>query len=187
VHDVVGHSLTVILAQAESARFLDPDDHAAIARTLERIADSTRSSLREVRAVLSAPEMAEAFRGDLDSIVDTSRASGVPIEVTDSGRERPLPPELAAVAFRVLQELLTNAIRHGASGAPIRVERDWGERLTLTVTNQVGPGRSRDSGQGVAGMRRRLEHVGGSLTVHQTGDTFSATASMPVRARAEDH
>ncbi|WP_129662775.1 sensor histidine kinase [Phytoactinopolyspora endophytica] len=186
VHDVVGHSLTVILAQAESARFLDQDNRAEVARTLERIAASARSSLQEVRAVLATPEEAEATRRDLDSLIDTSRSSGIAIDVTDSGRERPLPPDLAAVAFRVLQELLTNAIRHGDRGAPIRVERDWAERLTMTVTNTVGAGRSNGGGRGIAGMQRRLESIGGSLTVKHAADGFTATAVMPVRARGEE-
>jgi len=200
VHDVVGHSLTVILAQAESAQFLDGADTAALKRTMANIATSARSSLHEVRAVLASPDGDPGHRSDLDTLVDATRASGNDITVTDSGIPRPMPPELATVAFRVLQEMLTNAIKHGRRGAAISVTREWGEQLRLTVSNQLredagevadgtgvgpdtasGPG----SGNGIRGMRRRLESVGGSLWVSGAGagiSTFTASAVLPVRA-----
>ncbi|MCS5732911.1 sensor histidine kinase [Herbiconiux daphne] len=236
VHDVVGHSLTVILAQAESAQFLDGDDPEALKRTMTTIAESARSSLQEVRAVLTSPDGGHGQRTDLDTLIDATRASGYEITVADAGSPRPLPPELATVAFRVLQEMLTNAIKHGRRDGTVAVERDWGdERLRLSVANEAAEGdgdgagavavvadavsgadatngpavtaegaRADDSsrppagsapahgtstststGNGIGGMRRRLESVGGSLELRQsygTGSVFTAIASLPVRA-----
>jgi signal transduction histidine kinase len=192
VHDVVGHSLTVILAQAESAQFLDNDDPVALKRTMATIASSARSSLQEVRAVLASPDGDPGHRTDLDTLIDATRASGNEISVTDTGVPRPLPPELATVAFRVLQEMLTNAIKHGRRDGAITVTRDWGERLGITVTNHTAddgaPGMRSGSGNGIGGMRRRLESVGGSLEVRETfgpETVFTAAATLPMRpARA---
>jgi signal transduction histidine kinase len=101
------------------------------------------------------------------------------------------------VAFRVLQEMLTNAIKHGPRNRPVRVERHWEGDLRIEVQNALdsvsdetqplavaveppSPG-----GQGIDGMRRRLESVGGRLDVRRRLDppTFTATAWVPVRAR----
>lgn len=183
VHDVVGHSLTVILAQAESAQFVDGADTEAIKRTMANIALTARSSLQEVRAVLSSPDGATQQRTDLDELIDATRASGTDIVVADSGTPRPLPPELGTVAFRVLQEMLTNAIKHGTRDSAITVTRDWGEQLRINVTNHAEQDAAASTdGKGLEGMRRRLASVGGSFEVLDTAPVFTASASLPIRA-----
>ena len=204
VHDVVGHSLAVILAQAEAALVRDEADrdgtgHAAVRQNVQAIATAARTSLREVRAVLSD---AEAPTTDLDALVDQVRGAGLLVEVTDSGRPQPLPPDLAVVAFRVLQEMITNAVRHGAAGQPVRLTRRWGEDdLVLTVDNAVPtghPSRSREGdrtdvgsgGRGIPGMRARLAPLGGTLSVAiaapegRGSRRHTITASVPLRSRS---
>ena len=192
VHDVVGHSLAVILAQAESAQFLDEADTAALRLSMANIATSARSSLQDVRQVLTpAPESAPAPGGLVD-LIEGVRASGHEISFTETGAARPLPPEIATIAYRVLQEMLTNAIRHGDRSKVLAVALDWGSELTVEVTNFVGtdeapadqaevPG----GGQGVHGMRRRLESAGGRLEILRRDagslQTFTATGSVPLR------
>lgn len=207
VHDVVGHSLAVILAQAESAQFLTGEER--LKETLATIAISARSSLQDVRHVLSGPQApttaAAGSIGDADALVAGVRGSGFAVEHHEVGPPRPLPPELATVAHRVLQEMLTNAMRHGRRDARIHVERHWpdgaGEQeLRIEVRNVVAEtadeqtvpvaaatGDPADgSGRGVDGMRRRLEAVGGRLDVRRRreadGPTYTATAWVPVRA-----
>ncbi len=185
VHDVVGHSLTVILAQAESGQFIKDNNVNAFKETLATIANSARSSLKEVRAVLSSPEGDRTYRTDLDSLVEDTRSSGCEIDMITTGEPRPLPPELATVSFRVLQEMLTNALKHGSPGLPISVVCDWAEHLRITVTNEIvqGEGASESDGKGIEGMRRRLESIGGSLvTSCVSGSTFTSVAVLPVRA-----
>jgi signal transduction histidine kinase len=175
----------VILAQAESAQYLDEVDTQGLKRTMANIAESARSSLREVRAVLASPDGTAARAVDLDALIDSTRASGQDISVVDVGAPRPLPPEIATVAFRVLQELLTNAIKHGRRDATITVVRDWHDELRLTVSNPVDELSLGEDGNGLEGMRRRLESVGGSLeaaAVSADGTTFTARAVIPVRA-----
>jgi signal transduction histidine kinase len=90
------------------------------------------------------------------------------------------------VAFRVLQEMLTNAIKHGRRDQPVHVERHWEGDLRIEVQNAVPEAAAADGerdGQGLGGMRRRLEAVGGRLDVRRRTDppTFTATAWVPVR------
>jgi signal transduction histidine kinase len=202
VHDVVGHSLAVILAQAESAQYLKDLDTQAMKQTMSNIATTARTSLQDVRQVLSTtlgttPPLNR--HGSLDSLVDGVRASGHEVVATEVGTPQPLPPELDVVAFRVLQEMLTNAIKHGQRGEPVLVERHWEGELRIEVRNVIDTTAPETqpivmadpvpehAGQGLDGMRRRLEAVGGRLDVRRRaepgGPTFTATAWVPVRSR----
>ena len=198
VHDVVGHSLAVILAQAESAQYLKDTDTQGLKKTMDNIATTARSSLDDIRQVLASTSGAAAQRmgnDDLDSVVAGVRASGHEVVSTEFGTPQPLPPELATVAVRVLQEMLTNALKHGRRGEPVRVERHWEGELRIEVQNVVEPvieetqplvtAPTAGGGRGVDGMRRRLESVGGRLDVRRRSDppTFTATAWLPVRSR----
>lgn len=182
VHDVVGHSLTVILAQAESAQFID--DPERLKRTMETIVTSARTSLQDVRQVLMPGfDGSSGRRGGLAELIEAVRASGHPLVATEVGPARPLPPDLDAVAYRVLQEMLTNAIKHGQRDRSIVVERHWAaDSLRLSVRNNIGVGERAADGQGLEGMRRRLESVGGRLEVQRREETFVATAVLPVRS-----
>ncbi|WP_433042070.1 sensor histidine kinase [Dactylosporangium sp. CS-033363] len=197
VHDVVGHSLAVILAQAESGQYLD--DTGKLKKTLQTIATSARSSLQDVRQVLSTTQDTPPVRADadrFDELIAGVRASGHEIVATELGTPCLLPGETSAVAYRVLQEMLTNALKHGRRDQPITAERHWpstqgggfADTLRIEVTNAAstanpdGPG----NGRGLDGMRRRLEAIGGHLDVRlrerPTGTTFTVTAFVPVRA-----
>ncbi len=201
VHDVVGHSLAVILAQAESGQYLD--DTVKLKTTLQTIATSARSSLQDVRQVLSSTQDATTAHADadgFDGLIAGVRGSGHEIVATELGTPRQLPREAAAVAYRVFQEMLTNAIRHGRRDQPITAERHWPpeqpaggvtDTLRIEVTNMTGaPGRDgAGAGQGLDGMRRRLEAIGGHLDVRRreqpAGTSFTVTAFVPLRGGAK--
>ncbi|MGG7509875.1 sensor histidine kinase [Plantibacter sp. YIM 135249] len=153
VHDVVGHSLAVILAQAQSAQYLESAD--ALRRTMNVISDSARLSLQDVRKVLEpaspnpggsggrrptgrntthdAPE-----RQELRSLVERVHTSGRSVRLDETGMSRPMPPDLELVAFRVLQEMLTNAIKYGDQDAEIVVALRWDTALEIEVRNKPG-------------------------------------------------
>ncbi|GAA0899726.1 sensor histidine kinase [Virgisporangium aurantiacum] len=186
VHDVVGHSLAVILAQAESGQYLD--DTARLKKTLATIATSARSSLQDVRQVLSSTQDRTAASGDtdrFDGLIDGVRGSGHEIVATESGTPRQLPQGAAVVAHRVFQEMLTNAIKHGRRDQPITAERHWpadgGDMLLIEVTNTSDASGGAGTGRGLDGMRRRLETVGGHLDVRRHGETFTVAAFVPVQ------
>jgi signal transduction histidine kinase len=201
VHDVVGHSLAVILAQAESAQYLDEADTSALKQTMANIAVTARGSLDDVRTVLATTQGRPAVpqqQADLESLLDGVRASGHTVESAVVGTPQPMPPDLEVVAFRVLQEMLTNAIKHGLRSEPVLVERHWDGDLRIEVQNAIAPDEGlseetqpingvpltpAETGQGLDGMRRRLEAVGGRLDVRRRTDppTFTATAWVPVR------
>lgn len=188
VHDVVGHSLAVILAQAESGQYVPDDDPAALKTTLATIAASARTSLREVRQVLSATKEADSTgTQDLDALIEGLGTSGREVVSSQTGRPVPLPPELDLTAFRVLQEMLTNAIRHSRHGSAIIVRRQWPDSdadgmLTIEVRNATDEDRTQSlTGHGLVGMRQRLESVGGRLAVGTRAGVFAAIAWVPVR------
>lgn len=198
VHDVVGHSLAVILAQAEAAQYL-PDDAVQLKETMATIATSARTSLQDVRQVLSATQGAGEQRdGGLDALIDGVRTSGHELVSTEEGTRQPLPPELEVVAYRVLQEMLTNAVKYARRSHPVQVERHWPDGLAgssdlrIEVRNVIGSPDDTGTiplgtGQGLEGMRRRLEAVGGRFDVRRReepdGVSFTATAWVPVRPR----
>lgn len=196
VHDVVGHSLAVILAQAESGQYLPDADPAALKTTLANIATSARTSLQSVRHVLSATqEGVAASTPGLDSLVEGLRTSGHEVASTESGARQPMPHELELTAFRTLQEMVTNAMKHGRRDRPITVERrwpdgDWEATLRISVSNVAAAEPATrlpewTAGQGLTGMRKRVESAGGRLDVDRrdvAGEPrFTATAWIPVR------
>lgn len=198
VHDVVGHSLAVVLAQAESAQFLPDDSTQEHKRVVADIAKTARQALQDVRAVLGATRdgvpVAPIASGGMDALVTGVRSAGTDVRSSVVGIPRPLPPERDAVAYRVLQEMLTNALRHGERGEPITVERHWDGQLRIEVTNTFSrPQAENTGGTGVEGMARRLESVGGHLDVRRrnlsgadesdaTRLTYTATAWLPLES-----
>ncbi|OII28942.1 hypothetical protein BIV03_00905 [Curtobacterium sp. MCBA15_016] len=203
VHDVVGHSLAVIIAQADSVPFLA--DEARIREVSATIASTARSSLVEVRQVLGHIDGSGASTdpGSLEEIVQGIREAGVDVDQAVRGVPVVLGPESGTAARRVLQEMLTNALRHGAPGMPVTVRETWRSAdLVLEVENLVptagtvgtaAPGAStvgtgpvavppvstRGSGRGLAGMQSRLTALGGSFDAAVLDDVFAARARIP--------
>jgi signal transduction histidine kinase len=183
VHDVVGHSLTVILTQAESAQYL-PDDPAALKATLATVATFARRSLHDIREVLTATR-GEPATGELDRLIDDLASGGHDIVSTQAGTPLPLAPHQATAAVRALQEMLTNAIKHGRRDGAIVVHRHWphlpGETdLSIEVRNGADTDPPFSPGRGLTGMRERLQTVGGRLEAERRGDVFAITARIPV-------
>ena len=193
VHDLVGHSLAVIIAQADAAliRADERDDPVRVA--LENIAAVARSSLGEVRQVLQDTRERTSSgtpSPDLNALVDRSRAAGHDVLESTRGEPVDLAPETQATVYRVLQEMLTNAIKHGQPGRRIGLVHTWAATsYTLSVTNV--PRLNTDQtlttdphGMGVDGMRGRLAQIDGTLVLSRPEDAgstaFTATARIPL-------
>jgi signal transduction histidine kinase len=114
-------------------------------------------------------------------LVDQFQRAGVAIAITSAGTERPLPPRVDMAAFRILQEALTNAVRHGAAAYPPTLDMTWGdEDLRMTVRNETSGDLPVSGGHGVIGMRERAHYAGGTLEILQQQHTFTVTAVLPV-------
>jgi signal transduction histidine kinase len=198
VHDVVGHSLAVIIAQADAAQLQAGQlqangDTGAVGTALAQIAAVGRTSLAEVRGVLAqtrgpAPA-ADREELDLSTLIDGVRGAGTVVEDQVTGRAFDLDTATAAAAYRVLQELLTNALKHGAPHGPIGVTRCWTpDGLTLRVTNDLAAeAAAAPEGMGLRGVRSRVEAVGASFRAETRrppgrSPSFVATAYFPLPA-----
>jgi signal transduction histidine kinase len=188
LHDSAGHAINVILVQAGAARLLQKRDLERSREALETIEEVARDTLDEIDRLVRAlrengsPQGVEPPPGlaALDTLADRFRASGLAVTVGTDGPRRPLGPGIDQAAYRILQEALTNAARHGRGSA--EVEIDFGpSMLEVTVTNPTVPGSIvRDGGgHGIIGMRERAHLLGGSLETRASDGVFRVCARLP--------
>ena len=185
LHDVVSHAVTLISVQAEAGRSVIDADPAAAGRSLEAIGQVSREALSELGrllAVLHEDDAAdESGLANLASLVEGVRAAGLQVDV-DAADPGPLEPAVDRCAYRVVQEGLTNALRH-TSSATVRVEvTREPEQLLVTVTSE-GRGHTSSyggSGRGLAGLRERVAALGGTFEATAPGaDRFTLHAVIP--------
>ncbi len=190
MHDVVAHSLAVVIAQADGARYARASDPAAVDGALSTIATTAREALADVRLLLGQLRQDQAsgpqpVLADLDALVAQLKASGLDVTVTRSGEDTPLPTSHQLALYRIVQEALTNALRHGDAAAPVVVElTQTPTNVSVTVANTRRPGSPDEvvPGHGLTGMRERALLVGGTLTARPDGDLFVVRATIPLRA-----
>ncbi len=172
LHDVVGHSVSVMTVQASGVRRLLKPDQEREREALEIIEQTGREALAEMRrlvGVLRRPEEAPALAPQpslehLDRLVAKARESGLPVDVQIEGEPTPLPPGLDLTAYRLVQEGLTNAIKHArASKANVLVRYGDGEVEILVTDDGSGDGGGDSGGHGLVGMQERVSVYGGEL------------------------
>ncbi|TGA95231.1 histidine kinase [Streptomyces sp. MZ04] len=195
LHDLLAHSITLVGVQTSVAAHVlaaDPErlDRAAVAKALDDIAETCRSARGELRATLevlrSGPEESRGplpGLGGLPDLADAARISGAEVDL--AVRETDAPPAVGAAAYRIIQEALTNAVRHGGPGLTIRVGvRMEDAALKVTVTDD-GRADARDPshtpGFGLVGMRERARSVGGTLEAGPRDEGgFMVNAVLPL-------
>jgi signal transduction histidine kinase len=194
LHDTVAHHMSVINMQASVAlHVLDRQPEQAEA-ALTAIRDSSRSGLSELRSLVavlrdeqqSAPRTPAATLANLDELLDRTRTAGLVVDQIVSGTERPLPTAVELAAFRIVQEAVTNVVRHSGAGRA-RVLLHYGDEELRVQVEDDGRGvhvRDENPGSGLLGMRERAESLGGSLRLEQSPDLGGArlVAHLPVRA-----
>ena len=194
MHDVVAHSISVMVVQAGGARRILERDPARAAEAAARIEQTGREALTEMRRLLGVLRPADqpAERAPqpgldrLDELVERARAAGLPVQVHVVGERRELPGGVDLAAYRVVQEALTNCLRH-AGAAPAEVTLRYGdEALELEVADR-GPGAASTTGDGrghgLVGMRERVRVHGGELEAGaRPGGGFTVRARLPVGA-----
>ncbi|UYN84080.1 MAG: sensor histidine kinase [Microcella sp.] len=186
VHDIVAHSLTVVIAQADGARYATAGDSPAAADAFETIAQTARDALADVRVLLTELRHTQEAGpqpglADLDALLDSMRDSGLTLEVREFGDRGRLTESRELALYRIVQESLTNALRHGDGAAAVELE--WGDQaVDLVVTNEArGAADEGERGHGIDGMRERASLAGGELSVHD-GAMFRVRARLPLEA-----
>jgi len=205
VHDVVAHSIAAINVQAGVAAHLiaqtpqpDATTLAAIREILDSIAETSRAGVADLHAIL------ELLRGDesaetgpvsgldgVGALVEPLRASGIEVEVRVKGAPAPLPPAHDVAAFRIIQEALTNAVKHGrAHRIDVTIRYDPTAVRVRVVDDGSGPsdkagrGSATAGGYGIVGMRERAHSVGGELHAGRDPDGgFAVEAVLPLTQR----
>ncbi len=187
MHDVVAHSLAVVIAQADGARYAAAADPEAATTALSTISTTARAALADVRMLLTQLRHREGdgpqpTLADLDGLFAQFRDAGLDLRVLVTA-----PPEDASAAvqlavYRILQEALTNALRHGEPGAPVEVALAWEDgAVDLRVRNRSGAAApTTGGGHGVVGMGERAMLVGGTLQASPDGTGgFVVSARIP--------
>lgn len=191
MHDVVAHSLAVVIAQADGARYA-AGDGVATEEALQTISRTARSALSDVRVLLtqlrhSQTDGPQPTLADLETLYAQVRSSGVTLRVDVDPAPHGTPPAATQLAvYRIVQEALTNALRHG-DGTGVEVTQAWrADAVDLTVRNRVPEAVHRDPtptparGHGLVGMRERAALVGGTLSAQVEEGAFVVQATIPV-------
>jgi signal transduction histidine kinase len=191
LHDVVAHHITLVNAQAGVAHHLMGSHPDRAREALAGIRETSRVALDELRATVgllrSDDEPAQSRQptptlADLDTLAGSFRTSGFEVTVHRAGPARPLTGTADVAAYRIVQEALTNAGKHGtARRAEVRLTYD-DTRLRIDVVNPARPGhRGAGTGHGLIGMRERADAAGGTLHTAMGDDgTFTVHADLPL-------
>jgi signal transduction histidine kinase len=192
LHDSIGHALTVTVLQAGAARELAGLDPAFVDRALAAIEDSGRQAAADLERVLTLLRQEGAAAPDAPTLADSAglvhaaEAAGAAVDAELTGPVADLPPTLSREAYRIVQEALTNALRH-AGPVPVRlrisIDRD---ELRLTVANPLPAltGVSGGTGSGVRGLHERAAVLGGTAHAGPVDDEWRVDVRLPLAGPA---
>jgi signal transduction histidine kinase len=197
LHDVVAHTMATINVQAGAAIHVADERPGAAIDALRAIRGASKEGLRELRAILNVLRQADEADStvpapglaQVDTLITSARSAGLATTLTVTGNRRPLPPEVDLAAYRIVQESLTNVIRHaGPAAATVSIDyagpelgievADTGRGLTGAASTGT---ESAGGGHGLAGMRERAASVGGSVQAGPgRGGGFLVVARLPL-------
>ncbi|WP_427892558.1 sensor histidine kinase [Kribbella sp. GL6] len=177
LHDVVAHHISLINVQAATALHLVDRQPERAAPALSAIKDASKEALVELRSIVgvlrqsgeSAPRQPIAGLDHLDHLVSRTARAGLEVHKIIHGDPRPLPSGLDRAAFRIIQESLTNVVRHArATSATVRIQ--YGEQALVVQVDDNGESLAAQpkEGNGISGMRERATALGGTLTANRT-------------------
>ena len=191
LHDMVAHSIAVIAVQAGVGRRVIDTQPAEARNTLANIEETSRDTAAALRRMLGTLRRTDAGSGaaprdpapglaDLDDLVARSAQAGVAVCLKRHGTPAPLPPDLDLSAFRIVQEAVTNVIKHaGTESCDVAVRQDAGT-LTIEITDS-GRGSAAAAGNGITGMRERVSLLGGEFGAGSRPEGgFRVTARIPL-------
>jgi signal transduction histidine kinase len=205
MHDIVAHSLSVVVAQADGGRYAAGADPQAATRALGTIAETGRAALADMRRLLGVlradPDPAsgdagdaadrlgvrtpQPAEGDVAALVEQVRSSGMRVSLVRTGEPRHLPPGTGLTVYRLAQEALTNVLKHAGPDPRVTVLLSWQPDAIVLQVDDDGRGASASAdgdglGQGMLGMRERAAMFGGSLSAGpRPGGGFRVLARIP--------
>ncbi len=194
LHDIVGHALGVIVIQAEGERATLPAEADSTRKTLATIAQTARDALDDVRRLVTVMRedtdrvVPQPGLGEIRQLVDGVTAVGVPCELVVEGEPRELPAGVDLSAYRVIQESLTNTVRHALDARARVTVRYTDNAVEVTVEDDGRPAAGPSSrGFGLLGMRERVELYGGSVdAAPAAGGGFAVRVRLPTQEEATD-
>jgi signal transduction histidine kinase len=190
LHDVVAHSISVMVLQARGGRHVlesEPDDARSAFVVIEEAGQQALTEMRRLLGMLRSPDEELALAPqpslrELERLVEHVEGAGLPVQVIVEGEPRDLPPGVDLSAFRIVQEALTNALKHAGPARARVVVRYGADELELEITDD-GPGavESTGSGYGLIGMRERVSVYGGDLHAgQQPGGGYALRVRLPL-------
>jgi signal transduction histidine kinase len=194
LHDIVAHSVSVMVVQAEAADEMLTRHSPERARApVRKIQETGRAALTDMRRMLGLLREADSRPAllpqpgiaNLELLLAKVRESGLPVELEVEGKPEPLPPGIDLSAYRIVQEALTNSLRYAGRAHARVVVRYWSGVLELEVVDDgAGAAGGSNGGQGLIGMRERVALFGGELdTGPAPGRGFLVRARLPLEAR----
>ncbi|HET8662756.1 MAG TPA: histidine kinase [Nocardioides sp.] len=196
IHDVIAHNVSMMVVQAGAAARVLEADEPRVRSALDTIAETGRQTVDEMRSLLgilragddeTADRAPQPGLADLGSLADGLRRSGVQVQWRVEGAPRRLPRSLDLSAYRIVQEALTNSLKHAQGSCAEVVVRYAEASLELDIRDSGGAGngerlvpRTAGGGHGIVGMRERAALFGGELTAVPTADGFRVTARLPL-------
>ncbi len=197
MHDIVAHSLTVMIAQADGGRFAGQKDSAKALQALSTISEVGRDALGQMRSLLSVlrddqnPDRSLGVDGGItgiDDLVREARRAGAEVDYTETGTPQNLAASISLSVYRIVQEALTNVLKHAGS-VPVTVTLRWPEpqdsqELRIVVSNINGVGlvetESELPGRGLIGIAERAKLHGGTASWGQYGDNWRVEVTLPL-------
>lgn len=190
LHDILSHSVSVMVVQAGAERMAQGSDRAATGETLEAIERTGRQALIEMRRLLGMLRVGgeppahtpQPTLGELDELVAQVREAGLPVELQVEGEPVALPPGVAVSAYRIVQEALTNVLKHAGPARARVVVRYSGRELELEIADDGrGSAAVGGAGHGLVGMRERVALYGGDFDAGASnGGGFIVRARLPL-------
>jgi signal transduction histidine kinase len=189
LHDIVAHAVSVMVLQVGAVRHNLPDERGDDRVALRDVEETGRTALTEMRGLLGAmrrdddrPDLApQPGLGSLEPLLEDFRRAGLPVQLHVDGEPRPLPRTLDLSAYRIIQEGLTNALKHAHAGHADVVVRYGSDGLGIDVRDDGDGGAAGDGlGHGLVGIRERVKIHGGEMTAGACADRgFTLSTRLP--------
>lgn len=189
LHDVIAHSVSVMVVQSQAAQRLLEGEQDEARQALSSIETTGRQALVEMRRLLGVLRRTDADLslapqpglGDLDELIGQVREAGLPVELRVEGEPEPLPPGVDLSAYRIVQEALTNTLKHaGPAHADVMIRYRNDEVELEIIDDGAGNGKGGGAGQGLVGMRERVAIYGGVLESGKQSGGYLVRARLPL-------